>query len=135
MQLLVTLTAAISLASTILALNIPSADIPNVHGGLVKRATKKCTYTTTITEKYSKSGKAATKTVFKEVVANPTGIDCDGRQCAVVVVKTVTKGTPVKTVYGSITTVNRPHCTPLELPQEEEEEEEEEEEGEEEEEE
>ncbi|RVD80448.1 uncharacterized protein DFL_008345 [Arthrobotrys flagrans] len=111
MQLLVTLTAAIGLASTTLALRIPDADIPSAPGALARRAAAKCTFTYTITESYGRTGKVATKTVFKKVGSKPTAISCGRKSTCNVAVKTITIGKPVRVVYGQSTVVDLPYCS------------------------
>ncbi|KAF3319220.1 hypothetical protein TWF173_003669 [Orbilia oligospora] len=98
MQLLVTLTSAIGLASTALALSIPGADIPDVPGSLARRAVANCQFTYTVTESYAKSGAAATKTVFKHVESKPTAVNCGAQSTCSVVVKTSTRGTVSKVI-------------------------------------
>ncbi|KAK6333767.1 hypothetical protein TWF730_003950 [Orbilia blumenaviensis] len=133
MQLLVTLTAAIGLASTASALRIPGADILDVPGALVRRAASACTFTLTVTESYGRSGKSATKTIFKQVESRPTGVDCGAKSACRVIIKTTTKGTPTKTTLLSTTVVEIPYCTTAGKANSEDEEEQEEEEEEEEE--
>jgi hypothetical protein len=71
--------------------------------------TVKCTHTVTTTETYDSVRR--TKTVYKEVVAKPVAVDCGkDSACAFVAVKTVTSGSPIRTVYGSVTTAQRPYC-------------------------
>ncbi|KAK6509766.1 hypothetical protein TWF481_004496 [Arthrobotrys musiformis] len=125
MQLLVTLTAAAGLVSTVLALNIPGGGLPNA--AIVKRAAN-CAFTYTVRETYAESGPKAVKTVFKKMGSKPTGIDCGTKYSCSIVMKTVTVGKHTKLVYGASSTADVPYCTQPAAPGDEEEEEEEEEE-------